>query len=576
MDLSLKVANVDFGECYNKIKDHYNIDEDLIIVLVENYKKLYKNKPTTSFSLFHPKTGEKLDGITICQNDVITVHENLYSLLNENDTNYESLIDLINQNINIFDPEDDFYTDLCFYFISPIKKDIPVRDRLEEFYPNISLCDAGCKTTGIDFTTKEALCDCNFKDILNNGIGNNELIGETTSEILEVINNSNIEVLKCLSKAFNYFDKNYGGFIVIALTIVSIIFTILFYKLRFFGIKIYIFEITKNYLSFLDQNSVGNRRLLSPPKKNENDEQEKKTENEESKNKFIRKNNHVYFYIRDTNRINKKLNEEIKKYVKNNNNRECQEFEKFKQEDASNINLSNLNEFFSVYLSKPIEEMDYFDALKYDKRESFYELLSEKLIIINTFSSSDPLRPVMVKVVILLLYIDLYFVINGLFFSEEYISEVYHLEKEDKFFSFVPRSIPRFIYTMFSSVIIIFLIECFFVEEKVIKRIFLREKDNITNLKIYILKTIKIIKKRLISFFVVVYIIFLFSFLYVISFNYVYHFTQKEWIISSIFIIIVLQILVLIVSLIATGLRFLSFRCKSERIYKLSNLINEV
>ena len=145
-----------------------------------------------TFSLFGPKTGEKLDAINICKNDTIIISEDLLSFFNENDTNYNALINLLDLNINIFEPIDDFYTELCFYFISTIKKDIPLKDRLSEFYPNISLCDSDCKNLGINFTTKTALCDCQFNDIANNELGNNIIFEDTISEYTEIISKTNI------------------------------------------------------------------------------------------------------------------------------------------------------------------------------------------------------------------------------------------------------------------------------------------------------------------------------------------------------------------------------------------------
>jgi hypothetical protein len=44
-DLNIKISNFDFGECYNKIKNHYNIENDLIIAFLENSKK-DKNNPS--------------------------------------------------------------------------------------------------------------------------------------------------------------------------------------------------------------------------------------------------------------------------------------------------------------------------------------------------------------------------------------------------------------------------------------------------------------------------------------------------------------------------------------------------
>ena len=163
-----------------------------------------------------------------------------------------------------------------------------------------------------------------------------------------------------------------------------------------------------------------------------------------------------------------------------------------------------------------------------------------------------------------------------MFYSEEYISEVYYLEKKDKFFSFVPRSINRFLFTIAVGVIVEFIIECLFIEERKIKRIFIRERENANNIKNDIVEINKRISRRLIIFFVLVFLIYLFTFLYVICFNFVYHFTQYEWIKSTIFIFIVFEIIVVLLDLIATGLRIASFKCKSERIFKLSNILNEI
>ena len=590
-NLTLKISDIDFGDCYNKLKEYYKIDDDLIIAIVENYKLIYKNNPMTTFALFNPITGEKLNAVEICKNDSIIVNESFINLLDENSTNFEYLLDLIEQGINIFDPFDDFYTDLCYYFISPIKKDIPVKDRIEAFYPNITLCDSGCKNLGINFTSKSVMCDCNFNDISNNALLNNDILGDTTSEIVDIINSSNIEVIKCLIKAFKYFRRGFGGYIIIALTALSIIFTLLFIIVQFSNIKLYIFELTKNYLSLISKlkksintNTETKNVLLFPPKKkvDEDEKSEKDTKKKKFQRKVVSKRNNV-FYARNTFRLNEKLKIESEKkgIVKSGNLNDFQEFEKFKKGEtiANSENYEQNENFFEIYLSKPIEEMDYNDAIKYDKRsftEAFRDLILEKVMTLNTFLVSEPLKPFMVKLVIYLLYIDLFLIINGLFFSEDYISKVYHLEKEDKFFSFVPRSIYRFLYTMTVSVIINFLINCFFIEEKKIKRIFIRERDNENNLKNDIINLLRIIKERLITFFIITFIIFIFSFLYIICFNYVYHYTQKEWIISSIFIIIIIELIVIIISLLEICLRFLSFKCKSERLYKLSNLLNEL
>ena len=82
---------------------------------------------------------------SICINDTFSVKENLFFKL-DNPTNLDKLKFLISQNINIFNLESDFYTDICYNFESPIDgKDIALKDRIKLYFPNVTLCENGCQ-----------------------------------------------------------------------------------------------------------------------------------------------------------------------------------------------------------------------------------------------------------------------------------------------------------------------------------------------------------------------------------------------------------------------------------------------
>ena len=71
----MEVVQVDMGECIEKIKDTYSIEENLIYAVISkkingiNYPKM------VSFSLFDPDEGEQLEINDLCENDFITVNE---------------------------------------------------------------------------------------------------------------------------------------------------------------------------------------------------------------------------------------------------------------------------------------------------------------------------------------------------------------------------------------------------------------------------------------------------------------------------------------------------------------------
>ena len=238
----------------------------------------------------------------------------------------------------------------------------------------------------------------------------------------------------------------------------------------------------------------------------------------------------------------------------------------------SDVNL-NLDE----YLKTDPDDMDYDDAIKKDKR-TFCEFFSDKLksdqIILNTFCFIEPLKPRAIKILLFILDIDLYFVVNALFFNEEYVSLIFNLKTKETFFSFVPRSTDRFFYTTLVGVIVNYIIDCFFVEEKKIKGILKREKDNEIILKYEVTQVIKNIGKRFLYFIIFSFTITILSLYYIFCFNNIYPHMKAEWIKSSFIIILIMQILSILVCFLESILRFLSFKYKSEKIYKLSLLLS--
>ena len=229
-------------------------------------------------------------------------------------------------------------------------------------------------------------------------------------------------------------------------------------------------------------------------------------------------------------------------------------------------------------MATSLDDLEFDDAVFFDKRkycEHMKENLLEDQIIANTFISEDPIKPRSIKIILFGLNVMLYFVVNGLFFSEEVISELYHInEDEENFFSYFPRSINRLIYTTLVSVVVAIIADFFFVDEKIIKKIFKREKDNHFMLKKKILELIKNLKIKYLAFIIVISVILIISFFYLLCFNYVYPYSQVEWIKSSITIMIIMQILYTLKCILETSLRFLSYKTKSEKLYKMSQFLD--
>ena len=139
-------------------------------------------------------------------------------------------------------------------------------------------------------------------------------------------------------------------------------------------------------------------------------------------------------------------------------------------------------DFFDEYLSTSLDDLEYDDAIVKDHRtfcEYLMECLKEKQMIAFTFIASDPIKIRIIKIMLFILNFILYFVVIGLFYSEDYIKQLYHLDdKKERFFSYITRSIDKFIYTTLVSIIIGYIVDCFFLEEKKLK-VYSKEKKKI-------------------------------------------------------------------------------------------------
>ena len=626
--LSVEKTKMDFGECYSKVQQTLDSDDKLIIALIERSNSL--GQSTSIFYFYNPNTGEKMDIESICKDETIIVKENILGQLNKTSIDMNTFKHLTAQNIDVFSLSGEFYTDICFHFDSPNGKDVPLKDRVLAFYPNISLCDDDCASKGVNLTSMESICECSLGGILNNDlISGNPLLENTLGDIMDFIGNSNLDVMKCFKDVFKakYFKKNTGGIIILIIIIFEIFFAVLFLVLSMKKVARYLYHLSEFFSNLIvlrnkqkkkNQGEKDFRESLTnkskvrlkisefnaPPKKESNKNITKKKKNddiiENKPSKYldinsINENKQIsqksLDFLNKDKLIREKLDKNILKdddkkseNIKETKKNDVEIFQLFK-EDLSKIDIDKeikeLQEKYNIdeqeFLKEDPDDMEYDDAIKYDKRtfcQYFYDKFMENQIIMNTFFNHDYLKPITIKVILLLLNIDLYFVVNGLFYSESYISELFHSDEEETFFSFFSRSISRIFYTTIIDVIISSIIDCMFIEEKKIKRIFKREKEDYIKVKHEISLIIKSAKKNNIIFLIVCFFISLVSWYYVCCFNNVYPGVKGEWIKSSIAIMIIMQLLSFFAGLVVALIRLISFQCKSEKLYKLKDFFN--
>ena len=592
----LQVPSIDLNdECEDKIYQNlsskypgFNEKTDMIVALVGGSTTTSGIK---SFYSFFYKDGTYINVTEICEDATVEVTKQID--LEEVDDEAEKIA---SQGINIFDLDSPFYQDVCFMYDSPNGKDATPQDRINTYFPNISICEEGCTPSKVNLTSFEAICKCEFNDIMSStgGVGE-KILEDSLGDLFEMIDASNIVIFKCAKDVFvaKHFFKNVGSYIALGIMIIQAACVLVYYLLSYNPMIRYLYYLSEYQCSVIDmknnkkgdkegkiKDNILNTKLQKPkepPKKEENpglntpavdkliDEDEKKPK------KLDLNNNNNQNVINSNNNLVQKKNEKNEKdNLKKDNKNEKKPLYADKLKDEYDVEMDE-------YLKTDIDDMEFEDALKYDERgfcEYFYDRFKEKQIIMDTFFNPESLKPMTIKIIILFLNIILYFVINGLFYSEEYVSDLFNSDEEEKFFSFFPRSISRFLYTTLVGAVVGIVVDFVTFDEKKVKRLFLREKKNTLQIKYEVGLMTTDIKRNYLILIIICFVIDLVSLYYVNCFNNVYPNLTGEWIKSSICIIIIFQILYILIALLDALIRLLAFKLKSERVYKIKDLLD--
>ena len=571
---------VDFGDNFLSFLENDQLANPIITIITDKRT----NESTYLFS--DPRTGVPIDVLNDnLKNNQISVLEDIYSLLyNFDDKVKEYIIYMLKQGIDLFDPNNEFYTNLCFYYDSPNDKDIPMKDR-PYFYAHIPKCESECKYQGIDFSRAKFKCECIFQSFSDSSTSTTPTGGIYSKGFPETQSSTNIEVLKCTKDVFKnkYFKKCAGGIIMLLFTIGQIACTVLYFILDIEKIKKHVFSLFRAFKKYSNNNM---KIEANPPKRNLRNLKISNKENVSSKsdlNKDIILVNTINKKEKEKSKTNekdyKKLNLNVKNINENENENEGMKTQKISTEK----NLTKSDESLGIidkeemymkvlkeYINPEFDEDDFDEVLDKDKR-SFFTFFAERCfknqIFIKTFYIKHLFMPLAIKIMILILFIELYFVISALFYSQNYLSDRFFSDEKEGFLTFISKRIGEIILTLLICGIIQCLCSYFFEMDDHLKGIF---KNKIKlELDLALSEFIKIVKRNYIILISICIVFTIFSFFYISSFNVVYPYIKTEWVKCSILIFIFMQIFNLLSSLLGTCLRYLSIKCKNAKLFSI-------
>ena len=512
-------SDINLGECENKLREYYNISDDVDLTIIKiDYKRNDSKISQVQYEIFNPKNrSEKLD-LSICEKEKIKVT----NPVDISAFKFGGLIEASNDNFQFSDISETLYNDMCYSFLSENGAYVLLQDRIVDYNYEEQYCQKGCSIQDINVTSSTATCLCPpnegfgninvekiYNNIYNKDTENSDNDSNEDKYNTQKYSYTNIKAFKCIKNMFSSeFVKNY----------ILIIFTLLLIS--------YLVLIIKCLISYKKFKNDYKDSIIkcNPPKSKDDAQSEEKLEKKTEEKKKEKK---------------KKKKDKIQKIKSDNVVIDSKDI----------LKKTNLNE----KKSKENTDNDT-KSLEEAKNESFLEMflysLKKREIIFSFFNKIN--NSVILKVILLILSFINYFAVNTFFFSEKNVHQIY-LDKDVYNFSYQIKYIM-------SSLLISY--------------VFLSIAKYFINMgtKFCLISN----KVQLFVSFIVSSIIFIFYWLYVGVVTSLYINIKKHLIINIILCFVFSIILEVLLSLIYAACRIISIKTNKEILFNISKKINYI
>ena len=219
-----------------------------------------------------------------------------------------------------------------------------------------------------------------------------------------------------------------------------------------------------------------------------------------------------------------------------------------------------------------IQDMSYESAIIHDKRSCikiYFGYLLDSQIILGTFCGDNRLDLFIIKFSFLVCNFQMNFFLNALFYTDEYISDAYHNNGILDFISGLPKSIYSSVLTLFITDLLKMLSSS---RSKLIKIVNNRKKY-----KNYIFKinqALDKLRKKLIFYFIFIYLFSLSFMYYVVIFCAVYKNSQKYWIFGFLESFGMDTLVAFIICIFTALFRYISIKMRIKYLYIIANIIS--
>ena len=628
------------NSCFEKMEDDIQLQLDKnkgIIIIVQNYNENNSNNISDNYFIIrHNSPNTKINYInsndydfSYCNNDPILFDEEIHIntlRYNYNDTTPIDIQQIMygkKYGIDLFNPNSEFFNDICFKFTSEKGFDVPLESRVEDYYQNITFCDdrknshyISCNYSSIKSTFTFR---CAFGYYKNEG-DKSSYLDTIDSELKSLVSVSNLKVIKCYKQFLNLRDiiRNYGGMICIVVLIIHIICFLMF---CFTGIKplenkledliILGKAITRRLSNWAGFHGIGDLsgednsnnqiniehkkkfnlwgqikllrlkrqkikesiklKVSNPPKKGDVLALKENAKESERININIVDIKESDFDIFQNKQKPIKLNPSRQKSVDKNiqktgGSKILKTKDKKTKKEKENKEKKSENSQIYDYDDDELNELPLDKALKKDHRnfcQYYWNILLDSHIILNIFLVHDDYNLFTIKLCLLLMTFAINLTFNIFFFTSESMELTYVKSVND-----ISRLWDDFVQGIYSS--ILSAIALVILKYLSLTHNSIRALRKIKDMKIAEKKSvciIRCIKIRIVIYYILSFIFNIVFGFYILSFCAIFENTQTELIISMFYSWLISLIYPFIICFIASILRSIAFRCKSKFIY---------
>ena len=537
---------MDLGECENILKDHYHIpyNDSLFILQIiseESGMKIPKMEYEVYYPLNRSKELTKLN-LTLCEG-----------------TKVEITISVdINGTLDLFNPNSEYYNDICEITTSEIGTDIILRDRRNSFVQNnLSLCEENCELVDYDKVKKKVKCSCDMKSSINTNYDTKFNKDDFFKSFTDVKNILNLNVMKCYKEVLKLYrlKNNYGFSIMFMIIILYFITLILFPNISFKKLKKDIKAII--WAIKCNEQPVNKNKSKNKPEIIRKDIKNKKNKISADKKTF------------------KFKKEKHKRKLKIVDKEEDDSGNRISPQEKEIINEDN-KKIYKILkkISFELNGLDYEEGRKLDKRnyfEYYGSLLKYNHPVLFSFAPYNDYNSKIIRIFLFFFSFSLDLTINALFFTDDTMHKIHEDKGQFDFLYQIPQIMYSTLISRFIDSLIrkLALSQDNIVELKQEKQITNKQKKNL----------LRILKIKFMLYFIVTFISIMFFWYYITCFCGIYVNTQVHLIKDSLISLVTSLLLPFVLYLIPGIFRITALNSeKPDRkiLYKFSCILENL